>query len=319
MRAFRRHCAVVACLLSQFALLTEAQTQVIEQPWSAGGLHGTYARPASGAECGPAVLIIAGSGPTDRNGNGPALSTDTYRKLAEGLATAGIASLRYDKRGIGESRAKVAKEEDVVFENFVADAVTAANDLLQRKDVSSVLLAGHSEGAIVALAAASHIDVTGIILLAAPGRDLLNVIRAQLKGRLPPDLDASANAILDTLAAGHRVADVPQPLQVLFRPSVQPFLISAGRYDPVRLIAGATRAVIILHAERDLQVVRADLDALRAAKPDARFLVLPQANHTLKTSPEDLPGNLALYKNPEAPLDPAVVPALVAFVQSVRR
>lgn len=318
MRACRRYSAVVACLVSQLVLSAETQAQMIEQPWSVAGLHGTYAKPANAAGRKPAVLIIAGSGPTDRNGNGPALSTDSYRKLAEGLATAGIASLRYDKRGIGESRAKVTKEEDVMFEDFVADAASAANDLLQRKDVSSVLLAGHSEGAILALAAASRVEVAGIVLLAAPGRNLLNVIRAQLRGRLPPDLDASANAILDTLAAGQRVADVPQPLQVLFRPSVQPFLISAGRYDPAKLVADTTRPVLILHAGRDLQVMRDDLDALRIAKPDARFVVLPEANHTLKTSPEDLPGNLALYKNPDAPLDPGVIPALVEFVQSVR-
>jgi pimeloyl-ACP methyl ester carboxylesterase len=304
--------------VSQLVLSAETQAQMIEQPWSVAGLHGTYAKPANAAGRKPAVLIIAGSGPTDRNGNGPALSTDSYRKLAEGLATAGIASLRYDKRGIGESRAKVTKEEDVMFEDFVADAASAANDLLQRKDVSSVLLAGHSEGAILALAAASRVEVAGIILLAAPGRDLLNVTRAQLKGRLPPDLDARANEMLDALRAGQRVADVPQPLQVLFRPSVQPFLISAGRYDPAKLVADTTRPVLILHAERDLQVMRDDLDALRIAKPDARFVVLPEANHTLKTSPEDLPGNLALYKNPDAPLDPGVIPALVEFVQSVR-
>jgi alpha-beta hydrolase superfamily lysophospholipase len=292
---------------------------MIEEAWSAGGLHGTFTKPSNGPERGPAILILAGSGPTDRNGNGPQLSTDTYRKLAEGFAVSGIRSLRYDKRGIGESRAMVAREEDVSFEDFISDAVTAAKSLSQRADVSSVVIAGHSEGAILALAAAPRTDARGIVLLCSPGRDLLEVIRAQLKGRLPAKLDIHANTILDELVAGRRVADVPQPLQVLFRPSVQPFLIGAGRFNPAKLIANATMPILVLFAERDIQVVRADLDALRVARPEARYVLLPEANHTLKTAPADLQGNLALYQNPAAPLDPGVVPPIVDFVREVSR
>ena len=313
--ASRRYPAVAARLLSQTVLWTEARAQMIEEPWSAAGLHGTYARPASGAERGPAVLIVAGSGPTDRDGNGPLISTDAYRKLAVGLAASGIRSLRYDKRGIGESRALVAREEDVTFDNFIADVVTAAKDLAQRADVSSVFLAGHSEGAILVLAAAAKASARGIVLLCSPGRDFLSVMRAQMEGKLPPDLETSANAILDDLAAGQRVTDMPAPLQQAFRHSVQPFLISAARSDPAKLIASLTLPVLVLHAERDIQVVRADFDALRAAKPEAHFVILPEANHTLKSSPPDLQGNLALYKNPAAPLDPGVIPALADFVR----
>lgn len=211
----------------------------------------------------------------------------------------------------------VAREENVVFEDFIADVVTAAQILSQRPDVTSVILAGHSEGAILALAAVANTQARGVILLCSPGRDFLSVIRAQTKDKLPPDLKASVNAILNDLAAGKRVSDIPQPLQALFRQSVQPFLISAGRYDPSRLIAAAAVPLLVLHAERDIQVVQDDFDLLRAAKPDARFVILPQANHTLKTSPADLQGNLALYKNPAAPLDPGVLPPIVDFVRSM--
>lgn len=311
--------AVFALCLAIAQMVEPSQASMIEKSWSVAGLHGTYARPASGPERGPAVLIIAGSGPTDRNGNGPQLSTDVYRKLAEGLAASGIRSLRYDKRGIGESRALVAREQDVTFEDFASDVVTAAKHLSQRADVSAVILAGHSEGAILALAAAARSEARGIILLCSPGRDFLSVMRAQMRGRLPPDLDASANAILNSLAAGRPVTDLPPLLQPLFRPSVQPFLISAGRYDPAKLIVGVTVPILALHAGRDLQVTRDDLDALRAARPDVRFVVLPEANHALKTSPEDMPGNLALYQNPKAPLDPGVTPPIVTFVRDIER
>jgi alpha-beta hydrolase superfamily lysophospholipase len=265
------------------------------------------------------VLIVAGSGPTDRNGNGPRLSTDSYRLLAAGLAANGILSLRYDKRGIGESRALVTREDDVVFEHFIDDAVTAVKSLAARPDVSSVVIAGHSEGAILALAAAERVPVAGLILLMSPGRRYLVPLRDQLKGRLPPGLDARANAILDSFAAGQQVSDIPPELTVLFRPSVQPFLISANRFDPAAMLARMTVPVLVVQGGRDIQIRQTEFDALRSAAPDARTLLLPEANHTMKTAPADLQGNIALYNNPAAPLDPALMPALAGFVRAAAR
>jgi uncharacterized protein len=322
MRASAR--AVVVLLLATVmvaGVLRTAQAQMVEESWSAGGLHGTIARPAAAQPRGPAVLIIAGSGPTDRNGNGPgpnpALWTDTYRKLAEGFAANGILSLRYDKRGIGESRGLVTREDDLVFDTFISDAVTALRSLQDRSDVSSIVIAGHSEGGLIGLAAAARVPVAGLVLLTTPGRTYLTLLRAQLKGRLPPDLDASANAILDALAAGQRVDDLPQQLAAFFRPSVQPFLMSIGNFDPAIALAQSQAPAMIVHAGRDLQVSAVDFDALRAARNDVQTLALTDANHTLKTSPADRDGNLAVYRNPAAPLDPALMPALVAFVRSV--
>lgn len=317
-----RRAATLTGLLAVL-LVSAAQAHTIEEPWESGGLHGTIAKPAGHAR-GPAVLIIAGSGPTDRNGNGPAqavnapkLLTDTYKLIAAGLAENGILSLRYDKRGVAESRGLVTREDDVVFDSFVGDAVTALRSLQARTDVSSVVIAGHSEGGLIALAATARVAVAGLVLLTAPGRTYISLIRAQLAGRLPPDLDRRATAILDSVAAGQRVEDIPAPLAVLFRPSVQPFLISIGNFDPAAALAQLKAPALIVHAGRDLQIARADYDALRKARNDARTLELPEANHTLKTSPADIEGNRALYSNPDAPLDPALMPAIVAFVRSL--
>jgi pimeloyl-ACP methyl ester carboxylesterase len=273
------------------------------------------------------VLIIAGSGPTDRNGNGPhnpgargpVLHTDSYKLIASGLAASGMLSLRYDKRGVGESRPLGGREEDVRFDHFVDDAVTALQDLAARSDVSSVVIAGHSEGGMIALAAATRVPVAGLVLLTAPGRTYLALMRAQLRVGLPPDLEASANAILDSIAAGKQVDNPPQALAPLFRPSVQPFLISIGNFDPAAAFAQSKVPALIVHAGRDLQVTAVDFDALRAARSDAQTLELPEANHVLKTSPADLQGNRALYNNPAAPLDPGLMPPLVAFIRSIAR
>ena len=304
---------IIACMA------VEARAQMIEEPWSLTGLHGTFARPAAGPDRGPAVLIIAGSGPTDRNGNGPVISTDTYRKLAEGLAANGIRSLRYDKRGIGESRALVVREEDVVFTDFVADAVSAIRNLSQREDVSSVVIAGHSEGALIGMLASTQVNVAALALLTATGRSIRAILSDQLKTGLPPALEAEAFRILDVLASGQRVAEVPTELMPLFRPSVQPFFISVLNIDPAIELAKSKTPILILHAGRDLQIFPADFEALRKARPDAHVVELPNANHILKSAPADLAGNRALYRDRDAPLDPGVLPALVDFVRASAR
>ncbi len=304
---------IIACMAG------EAWAQMIEEPWSLAGLHGTFSRPAAGPARGPAVLIIAGSGPTDRNGNGPVISTDTYRKLAEGLAANGIRSLRYDKRGLGESRALLAREEDVVFADFVGDAATAIRNLSQRDDVSSVLIAGHSEGALIGLLASSQADIAGLALLTATGRSIRAILGDQLKSGLPPALEAEAFRILDLLASGQRVTEISAELMPLFRPSVQPFFISVLNIDPAIELTKSKIPVLILHAGRDLQIFPADFEALRKARPDAHVVELPNANHVLKTAPADLAGNRALYRDRDAPLDPGVMPALVDFIRAAVR
>jgi pimeloyl-ACP methyl ester carboxylesterase len=274
---------------------------------------------ANRARRGPAVLIVAGSGPTDRDGNGPGLSTDTYKMLAEGFAAQGISVLRYDKRGVGDSRALTAREENVRFSDFVGDAVAAARSLSARADVSSVVIAGHSEGALIALLAAQQIDVAGVILLAATGRPLSAVLRDQLQTALPDVLRQDAFAILDKLTAGEHVAEVRPELNPLFRPSVQPFLMSILGIDPAVEIAKVRQPVLLMHAARDLQIAQSDLASLRKARPDMRIVVLPDANHVLKTSPADRAGNLAMYSDRTAPLDPDVMPPLVDFVRGITK
>jgi pimeloyl-ACP methyl ester carboxylesterase len=289
-----------------------------EDPWSYGGLHGTFAKPQAPPR-GPAVLIIAGSGPSDRDGNGPSLSTDTYRLLAKGFAAQGIRSLRYDKRGIGSSRAMMTREDDARLSHFVDDAIMALRSLSARSDVSSVVIVGHSEGALIALLAAQKAEVAGIVLLAATGRPLAAVLHDQLQAALPEPLRADALRILERLAAGELAVDVPPQLHALFRPSVQPYLHSLIDIDPAAELAKLSAPALLVHAERDLQISRADFEALRQTRPDLRTVTLPQANHMLKVSPADRAGNIALYMNRAAPLDPGLMPSLIDFVRSVAR
>lgn len=306
------------CMVAVLAA-SKAKAQMIDEAWSDGGLHGTFTRPAAEPTRGPAVLIIAGSGPTDRNGNGPLIATDTYRKLAEGLADPGIRSLRYDKRGIGESRALVTREEDIAFSDFVTDAVAAIRNLSSRPDVSSVVIAGHSEGALIGLLASMKTDVAGLVLLTATGRSMRAILQDQLKSGLPPALETESQTILEALSKGQRVTTVSRELMPLFRPSVQPFMISILNIDPAIELAKVEKPILIMHAGRDLQIFPSDFVALRNARPDAHVVEMRNANHVLKTAPADVAGNRALYRNRDAPLDPDVMPPLVEFVRKVAR
>lgn len=290
---------------------------VVETAWGLGGLEGTLLTPRA-ARRGLGVLMIAGSGPTDRDGNGPGLATDLYRRIAEGLAAAGHAVLRYDKRGVGGSRAAARREEDLSFPVMEADARLALRSLAARAEVRGVVPLGHSEGAMIATRLACSEAVAGLVLMAAPGRPLGVVLMEQLAAAgLPPELMAQSERILAALARGEAAADVPPALASLFRPSVQPYLASVIGVDPARDLAAVGVPTLILAGGRDLQTGESDLAALEAARPNARVVRLAAANHVLKPAPADRAGNVAVYADRAAPLDPGVMPALEGFLAAL--
>lgn len=289
----------------------------IEAPGPAGALQGTLMSP--GAAHGPVVLIIPGSGPTDRDGNSPAgLLAAPYRLLAEGLAAQGITSARIDKRGMFGSAAAIADANAVTIPDYVADVQAWTRVIRQRTKASCIWLLGHSEGGLVAMAAARNPDVCGLLLVAAPGRPLGEIIREQLKAN-PANAPLLSQALpaIDALEAGKRVdtAAMHPALLRLFRPEVQGFLISAFSYDPRRLLAGYEKPVLILQGQRDIQVREADAQALKLADPKATLVLLPDVNHVLKSVASDDPAaNIATYGNSSLPLAPGVVQSINDFL-----
>ena len=149
-------------LLFAIATATELKTPT-------GTLHGTLLAPESKKPV-PVVLIISGSGPTDRDGNSAILpgKNDSLKMLAEGLAAKGIASLRYDKRGIGESAGAMTAEKDLRFETYIDDAAAWAAKLKKDPRFSRVVIAGHSEGSLIGMvaaqkgAAAAYVSIAGL-------------------------------------------------------------------------------------------------------------------------------------------------------------
>ncbi len=282
-----------------------------------GALAGTLIAPAEGQ---PVVLIVPGSGPTDRDGNNPGgVTAAPYRLLAEALAARGIGSVRIDKRGMFGSKAAVADPNAVTVTDYVSDVGAWVAAARAATGARCVWLMGHSEGGLVVLAAADKVaHVCGAILLAAPGEKFGDVIRKQLQANpanapLLPD----ALAAIARLEAGERVdiAGFHPALQGLFNPAVQGFLIDLFAYDPAALAAEVKLPMLIVQGGKDLQVPRSNGDALHAADPAARLVVVPAMNHVLKDVSADTPqANMAAYANPSLPISAGLVEAVAAFV-----
>ncbi|MGJ3243283.1 MAG: alpha/beta hydrolase [Opitutales bacterium] len=289
----------------------------VDQP-AAARLVGTVLIPHSRGPH-PVVVIVAGSGPTDADGNSALVPgrNDSLKLLAEGLARAGIASLRFDKRGVGRSAQAGIPEESLRFDTYVGDVRAWLEDLTRVRRFSRIYLAGHSEGALVALSAAQGFDLSGLITVAGPGRPADVLMREQLKRHLPADspLEEDAVAILDRLAAGEPVEEVPEPLQGVFRRSVQPYLMSMFDVQPQELVASVNTPVLIVQGTADLQVTPDDAENLAAARPDASVRLLSGMNHLLKPAElGPLQGQWHTYVDPSVPLASGLVEAVVGFV-----
>lgn len=275
-------------------------------------LYGTLLIPEGKKEV-PVVLFIAGSGPTDRNGNQGMVQSNTTRLLAEGLAEKGIASLRYDKQGIGKS-VKAAKEEsDLVFEDMVSDAQLWLDYLLKKKNFSEVIIAGHSQGSLIGILAAKDREVSKIISIAGAGRPIDEILLEQLGAQSEEFLEM-AKPIIEKLKKGEEVTDTPPELAALFRKSIQPFLISWMQYDPAAELKKLDKPALILQGSTDIQVPVKDAELLSKASEKADLVLIEGMNHILKDAPEERNANMMTYSNPKLSLSDGVLSAIVDFV-----
>jgi pimeloyl-ACP methyl ester carboxylesterase len=265
------------------------------------------------------VLLIAGSGPTDRDGNTTGLpgQNNSLRLLAEALAARGIASLRYDKRGIGGSRGAMTSEADLRFDLLADDAAAWARQLRTDPRVAAVTIAGHSEGSLLGILAAQRAGADAFVSIAGVGRPAPQVIHEQLQARAPALL-ADADRVMEQLQAGKAVADVPPTMMALFRPSVQPYLISWFRYDPVAELRRLAVPALIVQGTTDIQVGVLDARLLAGASPKAKLAIVEGMNHVLKLVPPDLNVQMRSYSDPSLPVAPRLVDEIAAFVNGVR-
>lgn len=284
-----------------------------------GTIYGTLLLPKTTPA--PVAVIIAGSGPTDRNGNSAILPgpNNSLKMLAEALAANGIGSLRYDKRGVAASVAAGPMESELRFDMLVDDAAAWATMLTKDPRFSSVSFVGHSEGSLIALIAAQRVATRTVVSLSGAGRKAGDVILGQLEGQLTPDLMQTSRDIIASLNEGKTVASVPTSLYAIFRPSVQPYLISWFRYDPAAEAAKLDAPLLVVQGTTDVQVQELDARLLASAGHRTSLVIIPGMNHILKDVSGDAATQAPSYSDPSLPLDADLVHAVVQFLSAFQR
>lgn len=262
----------------------------------------------------PVAILIAGSGATNKDGNTIIGENNSLKMLAEDLAAQGIATIRYDKRGVGENAALIAKEEDLLFTSYANDVESIVKAVKEDSRFSDVHLIGHSEGSLVGMVAASTTKVDSIVSIAGAGRPIDEVLIEQLSAQLPDDMLETSKMILASLKKGEPVENVPESLYSIFRPSVQPYMISWLQYNPADIIKALDVPVLIVQGKNDLQVKVTDAEKLAAADTDAEVVYFDTMNHVLKEAPMDQAGNLATYADPTLPLAKGLVDRISSFI-----
>ena len=281
-----------------------------------GEIHGTLMMPKD-AESSTVALIIAGSGPTDRNGNNPSAGeNNSLKMMAEALAKEGISSVRFDKRGIGASAYLVEREEDLIFEDYVNDVVGWIEKLREDNRFEKLVVIGHSEGALIGAAAVKKADVDGFVSVAGAGYSAYETLERQLKAQ-SEEVFQLCKPIMDELMEGNLVENVPEGLYSLFRPSVQPYLISWFKYDPVEEISKIEKPVLIIQGDNDIQITVEDANRLHEGNPASKLVIIEGMNHILKDAPKDRDKNVATYNNPTLPLNEEFVEELIKFIKEL--
>jgi alpha/beta superfamily hydrolase len=305
---------IIAFLIGLFvASLVFGQTEeTVILKTATGDIEGTLTTPDSKIPV-PVALIIAGSGPTDRNGNNQMMTNNSLKMLAEELVKNGIASLRYDKRAIGASQKAGVNEADLRFEMYIKDAVAWVHLLSQNKKFNQVIVIGHSEGSLIGMVASLDAKVAKFVSIAGAGQSADKIILEQLKSQ-PTAVLELVTPILDQLVKGNTVENVPPMLNSLFRPSVQPYMISWIKYDPQIEIAKLKKPILIIQGTTDIQVSVEDAKRLHSAKPDAKMVLIDGMNHIFKNAEADRMKNIQTYSQPDLPLHVDLGPAISKFI-----
>lgn len=280
-----------------------------------GNVYGTLSV-ADSTQQTPVVIIIPGTGATDRDCNSlPRLHSNAFKFLSAELSKNGISSLRYDKRGVGKSMGTIKNEMELRFEDYVADVVSWISLLKDDERFSRVIVMGHSEGSLLGMIAAQQNKVESYISVAGVGETADLLLKEQLK-QLPPQLLHESNKILDSLKMGKTVSNVNSNLFSFFRPSLQPYLISWIKYDPSVEITRLKIPVLLIQGNTDIQVGVKNIELLAKANPKAKVVIIDNMNHILKESTSDISENLGTYQKPELPIKADFMEEVIRFIKT---
>lgn len=314
----------VLLLFCMLSVSISAQLLVTEEPailkTGTGDIYGTLKVPVNNRPI-PVALIIAGSGPTDRNGNQPQMKNNSLKMLSDGLYYNNIATLCFDKRGIAESKDAGQNESDLRFDDYIKDVQDWIDYLAKDKRFSDIVIIGHSEGSLLGMIAAqNNKKASKYISVAGVGEPAANILKEQLSKQMvaqPQVVKDMIFSYIDKLDKGEIIADVPASLNMLFRPSVQPYMISWFKYNPQAEISGLEIPVLILQGTTDIQVTVKQAELLAEANKKARKVIIDKMDHVMKNS-ETTDQQTQIkdsYTNPDKPVIPEVIKRIADFIK----
>jgi alpha/beta superfamily hydrolase len=261
------------------------------------------------------IIIIPGSGPTDRNGNNNFMKNNSLKYLAESLALNGIASYRFDKSVLSYTQKDTTKLEILTFDTFIKETTSVINYFKTSKTYDKILVAGHSQGSLVGMIAAKN-NADGFISIAGSGRTIDKNIIEQID-KQAPILKTESSTVLKHLKNGELVENVNPLLNSLFRKSVQPFLISWLKYNPQTELKKLEIPVLIIQGSNDIQISKFDAELLHQSNKNSKLKIIEDMNHILKTIKGTIDENMSSYSNPNLPISKELTRAIVNFVNEI--
>jgi pimeloyl-ACP methyl ester carboxylesterase len=260
------------------------------------------------------AIIIAGSGPTDRNGNQNFMKNNSLKKLAEGLANEGIATFRYDKRIVKQIR-QGNIDKNVMFDDFVGDAVDVINYFKNKEAYSKIYVIGHSQGSLVGMIAAKG-KADGFISLAGAGQNIGDVIVDQVTN-MAPKLGEEAQKVVDKLKNGETTSEFPPMLASVFNIDIQPFMINWMQYNPTEVIRKLNIPILIVNGTKDLQVSKEEAKLLKDANENAELKIIENMNHVLFEIEGDDLENSKSYNEASRTISLELIESITKFIKTL--
>ncbi|WP_229793732.1 alpha/beta hydrolase family protein [Salinimicrobium marinum] len=277
-------------------------------------IEGTLVTPAASETVHSLVIMLQGSGPTDRDGNQSFMKNNSFKKIASELAEAGIASFRYDKRIFQMQRLGITQAE-MRFDDFITDAVAIIDHFKELKAYEKIVVLGHSQGSLVGMVAAKD-RADAFISIAGSSRPIDQIITEQV-GQQMPDLKEQTRAAFSEMRELGSTSNYNPVLGAVFNPEIQPFMLSWMQYDPAEELKELDIPILLINGTKDLQVTEKEAETLFAAKPEAELMFLENMNHVLTPIEGDGLENSKSYNEPNRPLHPELIPTLEQFIKSI--
>ncbi len=283
------------------------ETEVTVSKW----IDGTLLTPNDNEKPNLAI-IVAGSGPTDRNGNQNFLKSNSLKKLAESLANKDIATFRYDKRIVKQIK-QGNVDKNIMFDDFVNDASDVISYFKDKEIYSKIYIIGHSQGSLVGMLAAKE-QADGFISIAGAGQNIGDVIVDQVTN-MAPQLGEKAQSVVDKLKQGETTTDYPAALASVFNSEIQAFMMNWMKYNPAEIIKELEIPILIVNGTTDLQVSEHEAQLLKEANEKAELEIIENMNHVLFEIEGDDLENSKSYNESFRPISSQLIEAISEFIK----